>query len=97
MKSIKILITLLMMCFVINILGQTKAPHTYKAFEIKKQAIENKALQKLGISLAEINKLRKDKSGESLYKAKENAKKSYIKKKGEIKLPTLSDVLNNKE
>ena len=86
MKSIKILITLLMMCFVINILGQNKAPHTYKAFEIKKQAIENKALQKLGISLAEINKLRKDKSGESLYKAKENAKKSYIKKKGEIKL-----------
>ena len=104
MKSIKILITLLMMCFVTNILGQTKAPHTYKAFEIKKQAIENKALQKLGISLAEINKLRKDKSGESLYKAKENAKKSYIKKKGEIKLSfdvlidefsTKNDAINN--
>ena len=86
MKKIKTLIKILLICFVIKGLGQNKVSHTYQAFEMKKQAIENKALQKLGISITEINNLRKDKSGESLYLAKEKAKQSYIKKKGELKL-----------
>lgn len=86
MKKIKTLIKILLICFVIKGLGQNKVSHTYQTFEMKKQAIENKALQKLGISITEINNLRKDKSGESLYLAKEKAKQSYIKKKGELKL-----------
>jgi len=92
MKSIKFLITLLVICFITNVLGQTKTAHTYKAFEIEKQTIENKALQKLGIPLTEINKLRKDKSGEAFYNTKNKANEAYIKKNG-ISLIALDEMV----
>lgn len=92
MKSIKFLITLLVICFITNVLGQTKTTHTYKAFEIEKQAIENKTLRKLGIPLTEINKLRKDKSGESFYNTKKKANEAYNKKNG-INLIALDEMV----